>query len=357
MLKKFSHKKLQRCLLGGLLLPVLASLLPAAHAHEGHDHGDHDLVVYTNRKEDLLKPLLAEFAKKNKVNVRTYYGGDSLIERIKQEGPNSPADIVITQNIAMVQQLKDAGFNNPIPSSVTKGIPKNFVDSDNLWTGVSYRARIIVIAKNSPAQEIVNMKQLADPKWRGQICMRDGLHPYNLGLFSGLHVYMNDSQMKDYLKKLKSNLVQKPSGVDRDQIKLVYSGQCNIAVVNSYYYGLLKKDVPDLESKTTPRLVSLVGDKVGEGIATNISGVAIMKNSKRKQRAEQLAQFLLTPSSQEYFMTKNNEYPVSPAAHWQKNLISLNGKKFTSDDKAMVEAYKFYPLVIKALLSVNFNDK
>ena len=314
-------------------------------------------MVYTNRKEDLIKPLLDAFSKQYKVSLRVYYGGDSLAERIKQEGKNTPADIVITQNIAMVQQLKDGGLTAQIAPATTGNVPRDFIDGDHQWVGVSYRARIIVVAKNSKAMEIANMKQLADDQWRGQICIRDGFHPYNLGLFSSLRVYMNDKEMKDYLKKLKGNLVQKPGGTDRDEIKLVYGGQCQIAVVNSYYYGLLKKEIPDLASKATPRLVSLVGDKLGTGVASNISGAAIIKTVKNKPMAEKLIEFLLSKPSQEYFITKNNEYPVKPDVAWRSNLISLNGKKFTSDTHAMVESYKNYPKIIKMLLSTNFNGE
>ncbi|MDI9313374.1 MAG: extracellular solute-binding protein [Hydrotalea sp.] len=353
-------------------LPFFAAM---ATAHEGHDHtasgsetpaatkgaGDNladkkELVVYTNRKEDLIRPLLDKFSKQTHARLRVYYGGDSLVERIKQEGSNTPADIVITQNIAMVQQLKDAGYTDTIPEPLTKSLPVYFVDAEHQWAGVSYRARIIVVAKNSKAMSIVNMKQLADDQWRGQICIRDGFHPYNLGLFSSLRVYLSDKETKDYLKKLKGNLMQKPGGNDRDEIKLVYGGQCQIAVVNSYYYGLLKKEIPDLESKATPRLVSLVGDKLGEGVAANISGVAVIKSGKNKPMAQSLVKFLLSKESQEYFMTKNNEYPVKSDVAWGKNLVSLNGKKFTSDTRAMVESYKHYPFIIKTLLSTDFNS-
>lgn len=313
------------------------------------------LVVYTNRKEDLLGPLLEKFEKTNKIDVSVYYGGDSLVEKIKQEGNTSPADIVITQNVAMVQQLKDAGLTMAVDAASLKGLPTMFIDQDKNWFGASYRARIIVVKKGSSAEKITSMKQLADDEWRGKICMRDGMHPYNLALFAQLRSHMDDKTAKNFLKKLKANLVQKPQATDRDQIKWVYSGQCDIAVVNSYYYGLVKADTPDLEQKVHPILVSLYGDKVGEGVSINVSGVAVLKNGANHQAADRLARFLLSPWSQEFFMTKNNEYPVVNHVAWRKNLLSLNGKPFGGDQKSMIEAYQYYPFVIKTLLSTNFN--
>ncbi|MGI9462257.1 MAG: extracellular solute-binding protein [Alphaproteobacteria bacterium] len=340
---------------GFLTILLLVSIcLPPASAISQTDKKP--LVVYTNRKEDLLKPLLTQYAKQHHIKLQVYYGGNSLIERIKQESINSPADIVITQNVAMVEQLKKSGLTNPLPLSITSSIPKNFIERRRQWAGVSYRARIIVVRKNSPAENIANMQQLADKKWHNSVCLRDGFHPYNLGLFSALRVYMNNAKMKKYLIHLKNNLVQKPGGSDRDQIKLVYNGRCQIAIANSYYYGLLKKEIPDLASKTTPLLVSLTSRTLGDGVATNLSAVAVMKNAKHKKTAEHLVGFLLSDTAQTYFMVKNNEYPVMPSIAWGDNLLSLDGKKFRSDYRAMVRSYKYYPFIIKTLLAINFNQ-
>lgn len=346
--EKIIYKKIYFTLL--FIFFVFATSVSVAYAEVKQKQ---KLVVYSSRMEDLIAPLLEQFEKLHpNIDVSVYYGSNSLVEKIKSEGRSSPADVVITQNIAMLQQLDEAKLLEALPKSITKG--STLVADDAGFVAVSYRVRMLAVRKGSPAEKITSMQELAEPKWRAKICIRDGLHPYNIALFGQLRALLGASATEQYLKNLKSNLVRRPQGNDRDQIKLVYNGGCEIAVVNSYYYGLVKTDLIDLETKVKPMLVSLTGAKLGAGVGANISGVGVMQTSQNKKSAEALVQFLLSKPAQTYFTEQNKEYPVLKGVKWDKDLARIG--KFTADKNAMMHAYRYYPWVVNEILRIGFNN-
>lgn len=266
--------------------------------------------VYSYRQPELIKPLVDAFTEKTGIEVNTVFLSTGLQERLAAEGDRSPADLVFTVDISRLKGLVDAGLTQPVESEVLENnIPPEMRDADNHWFGLTARARIVYAAKDRVADdEVTTYEDLADPKWKGRICIRSGLNAYNLALTSAMIVHHGEENAKEWLKGLKANLARKPQGNDRAQVKAIWAGECDISVGNTYYMAAMLKDAEQKEWAESVRILFPTFKEGGTHM--NISGMAMTKAAPNRDNAVKLMEFLASPEGQKIYAEINAEYPV-----------------------------------------------
>jgi iron(III) transport system substrate-binding protein len=266
--------------------------------------------VYTTREPALLNPVLEAFAKDTGIKVSSVYLKDGLEERIKAEGTNSPADVMIMVDAARLISAAAAGITQPIVSAiVTKDVPAGLRDADNNWVALTQRARVVYASKDRVRQDAITYEELADPRWKGRICIRSGQNDYNNALFGAVIAHKGEVRAEAWLNGLKANLARKPSGGDRDVAKDIQAGLCDIGIANTYYLGLMTNREP--ERKTWADAVKLLQTTfVDGGTHVNISGAAVAKNAPNKAEAIKLIEYMLAEKAQGLYANGNYEYPV-----------------------------------------------
>ncbi len=292
-----------------------------------------DVNIYTTRQTSLIEPVTAAFTNETGINVNLAYVKEGLVERLKAEGRRSPADLVMTVDIANLQKIVDADVVQPIESTVlTNAIPAELRSSENLWFGLTTRARILYASNDRvAADEITTYEDLADDKWRGRICTRSGLHNYNLALMSGMIAHLGIDGATSWAEGMKSNLARKPEGNDRAQVKAIWAGQCDISLGNTYYMGQMLADPEQVPWAQSVRIVFPTFENGGTHI--NVSGVAMTKAAPNYDEALQFMEFLVSPKAQAIYAEINNEYPVLADAELS-DLVQSWGQ-FTADDTSL----------------------
>ena len=318
-----------------ILLPLtlLSVLSPSVFAGEVN--------VYSYRQEFLTKPLFDAFTKETGHDVNVVFAKKGLIERVKTEGRNSPADVIMTVDILNLNKIKTLGIAQSVSTkNINKNIPASMRDVDGTWFGLSQRSRVLYTSKDRVAVgAIKTYDELADPKWKGKICMRSATHKYNVGLTAYMMTRHGKYFTKDWLKGLKANLARDPRGNDRAQIKAVFEGICDIAIANDYYYG---KMLANKDQKVWADSVNIVWpDQAGNGVHVNLAGIAVAKYAPNKDIAIALVEFLSSAKGQEIYASTNNERPVNTnvsvserVESWYKGLggkLKIDSKVSLSD--------------------------
>jgi iron(III) transport system substrate-binding protein len=267
--------------------------------------------VYSYRQPQLIKPMFDVFTQQTGIAVNAVYAKTGMLERLRSEGRNTPADLVFTVDIGRLTDAVNAGLTQAVESSaLSKNIPESFRDPDGHWFGLTSRARIIAtsIARVNPG-EIATYEELADPKWKGRICTRSGKHPYMVALTASVIVAHGMDGAKKWLQGVKDNLARKPQGNDRAQVKAIHSGLCDVVIINHYYMAKMLADPEQVPWAESVRVV--FPNQEGRGTHMNVSGVALTKHSPNKEDAIKLMEFLSSAKGQALYAEKNGEYPVS----------------------------------------------
>ena len=266
--------------------------------------------LYSYRQEFLLKPFLKVFEEKTGIKVNVFFTKKGLIERLKNEGKNTPADAILTVDIGNLSKIANLGLFQPFESKVvSENIPSKFRHEKNLWVGLSARARIIYYSKDrvSP-KDLQSYKDLTSKKFKGKICSRSGLHNYNLALVSSMIFHHGEEYSLKWAKEVKANLARKPQGNDRSQVKAIAEGLCDLALGNTYYMGKM------LENPKQRTWAASAGiffpDQKGVGTHVNLSGAGITKYAKNKENAIKLIEFLSGDLAQHMYAQVNHEYPL-----------------------------------------------
>ncbi|MFL5044289.1 MAG: Fe(3+) ABC transporter substrate-binding protein [Xanthobacteraceae bacterium] len=300
-------------------LATFAAAATPAHADEVN--------LYTYREPGLIKPALDAFTKNTGIRVNTLFAADGLAERIRAEGSNSPADLLIAVDIGRLQQAIDLGVTQPVKSDVLeKAVPAQFRDPQGQWYALTLRSRIIYAAKDRVADQALTYESLADPKWRGKICIRSGQHPYNTSLIAAYLAKHGEAKTEEWLKGIKANLARRPSGGDREGARDILAAVCDLAVGNSYYVGLMRNAKEEEQRKWGAAIKTINPTFDGGGTHVNISGVVMAKNAPNRAGAARLMEFLISDSAQHIFSDLNYEYPVvaeAPVADSVKSFGAL----------------------------------
>lgn len=311
--------------------------------------------VYSYRQEFLIKPMLDEFTKETGIKVNTVYIKDGLVDRLKQEGKLSPADIVLTVDISRLEELAAAGVTQPIVSdTVNANIPANLRGEH--WVALTKRARAIYSSKERVGKLPASFtyQDLAKPELKGKVCVRSGKHPYNVSLVAAMIAHEGEAAAKAWLEGVKANLAQKPQGGDRDQVKAIMEGKCDYSLGNSYYLGAMIKNEKEPEQKEWAKAVEInFPNQETVGTHMNVSGVALTKHAPNKDEAMQLIDFLTGDTAQKQYAQDNNEYPVK-AGVAQSELVASWGQ-FKEDSLNVTDIAKHYAAALKLIDEVKFD--
>ena len=285
-----------------------------------------ELNIYSHRQPFLIDPFLNAFTEKTGIETNVLYSTKGLAQRLKAEGENSPADVILTVDIGRLYIYRDLDLLSTVQSQkLEANIPEHLRSSDNTWFGLSKRSRIVVTSKERVAPgEITTVEDLADPKWEGRICVRPGSHVYNRALMASMIAAHGVEEAEKWAAGLVANLARRPQGNDRAQVKAIYEGQCDVAIINNYYFGKLKYS-EDEKQREWAKALDLVFPNQGEGqrgAHVNISGGGIAKHSKNKAAAQALLEFLTEPLAQRLYGEINFEYPVNPTVPASEELES-----------------------------------
>lgn len=265
--------------------------------------------IYSYREPGLIKPLLEAFTKETGIKTNVVFANNGLIERLAAEGKNSPADVLLTNESGLLLQAVGAGVTQPVKSEVLeKAIPANLRDTDDQWFGLTKRARVVYASKDRVKQDAITYEELADPKWRGKICIRSGQHTYNVALIASMIAHHGAEYTEKWLAGLKANLARRPAGGDREGVRDVQAGLCDIAVGNTYYMASMLKN-PD--QKAWADAVHIIFPNAADrGTHVNVSGMAMTANPPNKDNALRLMEFLASPEAQRIYAEADGEYPV-----------------------------------------------
>ncbi|MDF1854150.1 Fe(3+) ABC transporter substrate-binding protein [Pseudooceanicola sp.] len=310
--------------------------------------------LYSYRQPELLKPLTDGFTAATGINVNVAYLDQGMIERLTAEGDRSPADLVLTVDIARLAAVVAAGVTQPVDSEALRAnVPAAYHDPDNHWWGLTTRARIVYASKDRVADgEVTTYEDLADPKWRGRICTRSGTHPYNVALVAAYLKHHGAEATKIWLQAVKANLARKPQGSDRAQVKAIWAGECDISIGNTYYMGQMLEDPEQAEWANSVRIVFPTFD--GGGAHVNISGVALTKAAPNYANALKFIDYLVSPEAQQTYASANHEYPIAPGT--EPSALVKGWGSFTADSVNLMELAALRPEALRLIEVVDFDS-
>lgn len=337
-------------------LSVTALAIGIAISTAGVAQAAGEVNVYSYRQPTLVKPLFDAYTKKTGVKVNILFAKKGLIERVRVEGKNSPADIIFTVDIGRLSSAVTAGVTQPLISeAMNKNIPAAYREKNGHWFGLTTRARIVYASRARVSQNTITYEELADPKWKGKICIRSGQHVYNIGMIAAMIGHNGQAKTQKWLEGLKNNLAHKPSGNDRAQVKNVYSGKCDIAIGNTYYMGKMETNDKHPEQKEWAKSVKLLfPNSQGRGTHVNVSGVALARYSPNKANAINLMEFLASDKGQNLYATAVYEYPVKSGVAWSSRTKSWG--MFKPDALPLGDIIKFRKRASELVDIVGFNN-
>ncbi len=328
---------------------VLATLLSAAAVTAAAQ----DVNIYSSRQPELIDPILQAFTAETGITANVVFLKKGMLERLRAEGRRSPADVVLTTDIANLDAMVQAGLTQPLQSDIIEAnIPAAYRDTDNQWFGLTSRARIIYASKDRVAEgEITSYEQLASPEWQGRICTRSGTHDYNIALTAAYLLQHGEADTEAWLAGVKGNLARAPQGNDRAQVKAIWAGECDIAIGNTYYMG---KMLADPEQAEWANAVTLIFPTLnGLGTHINLSGMAMTGSAPNPENAQKLMEFLTGDMAQALYAQANYEYPlntgVAPSA-----LVASWGE-FTPDPTPLTDIAKLRGEALRLVERVDFD--
>ena len=312
-----------------------------------------EINVYSHRQPELIQPLVDAFTKETGIAVNVAFVDKGMAERLQAEGDRSPADLVLTVDIARLMQIVDAGVTQAVQSDVLEAdIPAELRDPNDHWFGLTSRARVVYASKDRVKPgEVTTYEDLASDKWKGRLCTRSGLHDYNVALLGAIIVHHDEAYATKWAEGLKANLARKPDGGDRDQVKAIAAGECDIALGNTYYIGQM---LANPEEKDAAEQVSIVFPTFeGGGTHLNISGVAMTKSAPNRENALKFMEWLASDEAQRIYAETNFEFPVKPGVE-RSDLVKSWGE-FTPDATPLADIAKARATALKIMETVDFD--
>ncbi len=337
------HKKLAAA------AAITLTTMPLAASADG------DVNIYSYRQAYLIEPLLDAFEKETGINTNVVFAKKGLAERLEREGRNSPADVVMTVDISRINELVERDLVQGVENATLKeNIPENLRHPEGKWFALTTRGRLIFTSKERVAEgELTTYEQLADDKWNDRICTRSGKHPYNIALFSSMIAHHGEKETKAWLEGLKDNLARKPQGGDRDQIKAIAEGVCDVSIGNSYYYGNMLQDENQRAIAEQVRLV--FPNAEGRGTHVNISGIALTKSAPNRDNAIKLMEFLSSAEAQRIYAEANTEYPANPEVK-PSGLVAEWGE-INPDDLSLQQIADYRNAAVKLVDRVDYDGE
>jgi iron(III) transport system substrate-binding protein len=331
-----THRLILAAILTSVALPALAE----------------EVNIYSHRQPELIQPLLDAFTAQTGIDVNIAFVDKGMKERLVAEGLRSPADLVLTVDIARLTEVADLtqAVQSPI---LDANIPAEYRDPEGHWFGLTARARIVYASKERVKPgEVTSYEDLADPKWKGRICIRSGTNDYNIALTAAILAHHDAAYTTSWLQGLKANLAHKPAGGDRDQVKSIWAGECDIAIGNTYYIGQM---LADPEQAAWAQSVNVVFPSFEAGGShMNISGIAMTKAAPNRDAALTLMEWLSGDEAQKIYAETNFEFPVK-AGVARSELVKSWGD-FIPDTLPLAEVAAKRPEALKLIETVDFDN-
>lgn len=312
--------------------------------------------IYSYRQPDLIQPLLIEFTKQTGIKTQVQFLKKGMIEKMKAEGINSPADVIMTVDIGRLSGITGEGLTQPVSSeTINANIPEEYRDPAGNWFGLTTRGRVVYASKERVTADTITYEELADPKWKGKICTRSGQHAYNIALIASMIANKGAEFTENWLTGVKNNLARKPDGNDRAQAKGIFSGECDLGLGNTYYVGLMQNNEKDPEQKEwAASMKVLFPNTEDRGTHVNISGMALAKHAPNKDNALKLMEFLASGEAQEIYAEKVFEYPVKPGTSPSETVAGFG--KIKPDTLSLDEIAKLRKEASRLVDKVGYDD-
>ncbi len=312
-----------------------------------------EINIYSHRQPELIQPLVDAFTAETGIAVNVAFVDKGMAERLQAEGDRSPADLVLTVDIARLMQIVEADVTQPVQSDVLEtNIPAELRDPADHWFGLTSRARVVYASKDRVAPgEVTTYEDLASDKWKGRLCTRSGLHDYNIALLGAMIVHHDEAYATTWAEALKANLAKKPDGGDRDQVKAIAAGECDIALGNTYYMGQM---LADPEQKAWADAVNIVFPTFASGgTHLNISGVAMTKSAPNKENALKFMEWLSGDTAQKIYAETNYEFPVKAGV--ERSALVKSWGEFTPDTTPLADIASARAAALKIMETVDFD--
>lgn len=317
---------------------IFAPLLGIVLSATGAQATDNVLNVYSYRQEFLVSPLIEAFERDTGINVKIVFAKKGLVQRLKAEGMNSPADVILTADINRMAEFQAEDLLQPVASAVLNAnIPGQYRHPDGLWVGLTMRARAIYTSKTRVKPgEIETYEDLAKPHMKGRVCTRSGKHPYNISLLASVIAARGADEAQAWIQGVKDNLARRPQGNDRAQVKAIKQGECDVSLGNSYYFGKMLTNGKKPEEKAWAAAVNIIfPNQKDRGAHVNVSAAAVTKSAKHLQGAVKFLEFLSSDNAQSIFAAQNFEYPLKEGVTLDPMVASWG--TFKADDRNLAE--------------------
>lgn len=312
------------------------------------------LNIYSSRHYDTDERLYTDFTDQTGITINRIEGkADELLARMQAEGANSPADVLITVDTSRLSRAKNMGLLQPVESAVLEErIPANLQDTDNDWFGFSQRARIIFYNKDSVDVPPATYMDLADPAYKGKVCIRSSTNEYNQTLLAAIVTNFGEEKATGWAKGVVDNMARAPQGGDTDQLRGLISGECEVSVSNSYYFArALRTDVNGL-SADIDQIGWIFPDQESNGAHMNLSGAGVAANAPNRDNAVKFLEYLASDSAQAYFSAGNDEFPAVKGVELAASVAKLG--EFKADEINLSEVAENIPTAQKIFNAVGW---
>ncbi len=334
--------------IGAAALVALTGLAPTSGMAQG------EVNIYSSRHYDTDERLYSDFEDATGITINRIEGNaDELIARMQAEGRNSPADILLTVDTSRLERAKDAGVLQPIDSAVLETrVPGYLQDADNQWFGFSQRARIIFYDKQDVTEPPATYQDLADPKFKGQVCIRSGTNAYMQTLLAALVEHMGEEAAREWAAGVVANFARDPQGGDSDQLRGIVSGECDVVLSNTYYFARAIRTEVDGLSDSRDMIGWVFPNQDGTGAHMNLSGGGVAAHAPNKENAIKFLEYLASDQAQKYFSAGNDEYPAVPGVGLSPSVAELGF--FKPDDVDLSAVAKQIPTAQKIFNEVGW---
>lgn len=300
------------------------------------------VTLYTTREPKLIQPLLDAYTKESGVKVNTVFVKDGLLERVKAEGAQSPADVLMTVDIGNLLDLVDGGVTQPAPSpALDSAVPANLRGAGGAWYALSLRDRVLYVEKDMQLSSF-HYEDLAESKWKGKVCIRSGQHPYNTGLVAAMIAHDGAQATEKWLRGVNANLARKAAGGDRDVARDILGGICDIGLANAYYVGHMKNAEPGSDARKWGDAIQVVRPTFAKtgGTHVNISGASVARHAPHKDNAVKLLEYLVSEPAQVLYARADYEYPIRAGVKLDPVMASLGALKADTLPVADIARYR-----------------
>ena len=312
------------------------------------------LNLYSSRHYDTDERLYSDFEKKTGITINRIEGkADEILARIEAEGANSPADVLLTVDTSRLERAKNIGLLQSINSDILNArVPSFLRDNDNQWFGLSQRARILFYDKSDVTDPPMTYASLADPKYKGQVCIRSSSNVYSQTILAAIIEHVGESEAKNWASGVVANFARDPQGGDTDQLRGIVSGECDVAMSNTYYFArAIRKNVSGV-SDQIDKIGWVFPDQAGHGAHMNLSGGGVATHAPNRENAIRFLEYLVSEQAQHYFSAGNDEYPAVAGVALSPSVAQLGF--FKSDEVDLSEVAKNVPAAQKIFNQVGW---